>query len=132
MFSPNKFQYLQYPATYHLNTEFNDKGLIYIRHGKPDEWLVSPGAAPANDSWRYNANSRAPMMTFHFSRATTISNNWQFTAFIENRTWLYKLVDWGSLYYRLLRARPQEKYAYQDELIKQSQFSIKVGLNSDN
>ncbi|MFQ5630914.1 MAG: GWxTD domain-containing protein, partial [bacterium] len=33
--SADKLKYLKFPATYKLNKEFNDKGLVYLRHGPP-------------------------------------------------------------------------------------------------
>ena len=37
--NPDKIGELDYPPAYELNEEFNDKGLIYIRHGEPDDMI---------------------------------------------------------------------------------------------
>jgi GWxTD domain-containing protein len=56
-----RFRLLSYPRRYELNelwinrdAEFDDRGLVYIRHGQPDETVeaVRVGACP-NTSWLY-------------------------------------------------------------------------------
>ena len=37
--NPDKLHELRFPRAFALNEEFNDMGLIYIRHGKPDDVL---------------------------------------------------------------------------------------------
>ena len=41
--NPDKTGLLDYPAAYTLNELFNDKGLIYLRHGEPDDVLSAVG-----------------------------------------------------------------------------------------
>ncbi len=46
---------LYFPESYYLNEEFNDKGLIYLRHGEPHQKIItarsSDGPAESNESW---------------------------------------------------------------------------------
>ncbi len=38
--NPDKLKYLEFPVVFSLNNKYNDKGLIFIRHGNPDEQAV--------------------------------------------------------------------------------------------
>jgi hypothetical protein len=40
--NPDKLHSLRFPKSFTLNREFNDKGLIYIRHGEPDDTAGPP------------------------------------------------------------------------------------------
>ncbi|MBD3291197.1 GWxTD domain-containing protein, partial [candidate division KSB1 bacterium] len=81
----DRMGYIHYPASYKLNEEFNDKGLIYIRHGKPDEQVVTQGrAVPVNESWMYYETATSPKMIFHFTPERE-SKYWRFTPIIENQ-----------------------------------------------
>lgn len=45
--NPDTYGELDLPDVYWLNDSFNDKGLVYIRHGEPDERIVS--VAPSTE-----------------------------------------------------------------------------------
>ena len=51
-----------FPETYALSQDFNDRGIIYIRHGEPDEYTVGEA-----NSWLY----RDSLMVFHFAPTCT-------------------------------------------------------------
>ncbi len=122
---PDKLNELDFPAAYALNQEFNDKGLIYLRHGEPDDRIVTVSgdmnffstqttATPKadwlpvdqsfeagwvpNESWRY----RTPLMDFHFviDRGAG-ANNWRITPAITNLNMLEDREGWGGVYARL-------------------------------
>lgn len=115
---PDKFGELDLPATYALNREFNDKGLIYLRHGAPDERIVtvrgeintfragsvsrerefSMGWIP-NESWRYYN----PRMDFHFviDEGAT-GNNWRLTPVLTNAQMIEDREIWGPPYSRIM------------------------------
>jgi hypothetical protein len=61
---------LDFPETYYLNEEFNDKGLIYLRHGEPHQKILtarsSDGPAESNESWLYYKTDEYPEMFFDF------------------------------------------------------------------
>jgi len=67
-----QFRLLSYPRQYELNelwhnrdAEYDDRGLVYIRHGEPDQTAsaVRGGACP-NTSWLYRRNEGN--LLFHF------------------------------------------------------------------
>lgn len=61
---------LDFPQAYFLNEEFNDKGIIYLRHGEPNHKIItmssSNGPAESNESWQYLATPEYPEMLFDF------------------------------------------------------------------
>jgi tetratricopeptide (TPR) repeat protein len=46
--------------------DFDDRGVIYIRHGEPRERYSTPGAQMANDSWSYTGLDGRPVMLHFF------------------------------------------------------------------
>ncbi|UCF64103.1 MAG: GWxTD domain-containing protein [bacterium] len=128
---PDPLNYLEYPPTLKLNEEFNDKGLIYIRHGKPNETAVTVGEnIPVNESWLYYQSTFHPRMTFHFIVGKP-GNDWRFAPFLTSPSMLEDRLTWGTIYYRLLRADPLEILQFQQEMADLSQASITLALTTD-
>ena len=73
---PDRMGELRLPETHGLGALFNDRGLVYLRHGEPDDRVVTVGGAntPPTISWRYYD----PAMDFHFLTAGT-DNDWRLT-----------------------------------------------------
>ncbi|MFB3131616.1 MAG: tetratricopeptide repeat protein [Rhodothermales bacterium] len=125
--NPDRRGDLVFPAAYALNQEFNDKGLIFIRHGEPDdreaqvggdmefrtvidntdvygtpaEYSYSAGWRP-NESWRYN---RPRQMDFHFVvDEGGGANNWRLTPALTHFGMLESREHWGPPYSEMTRA----------------------------
>ena len=49
--------------------DFDDRGVIYIRHGQPRARYSTPGAQMANDSWSYAGLNGRPVMLHFFKPA---------------------------------------------------------------
>ena len=141
---------LEMPGTYWLNDAFNDKGLIYLRHGPPDDRLSATGADMLpNESWRYNS----PRMDFHFFKVN-VQNNWRMSPGLGDIDPLYgseRSTDpedekrapagggtgddprvesrsvWGGIYTRLRRG----DWTAQDELARAAQEWAEKGLTTD-
>ncbi len=47
-----------FPVTYQLSSDFNDRGIIFMRHGEPDDYTVGEA-----NSWLYNDS----LLVFHFA-----------------------------------------------------------------
>ncbi len=81
---------------------FDDMGLIYIRHGKPDNWVfkITGGFEPQNMSWQYYSRYDYPELVFHFSKYGG-SRGWTIESLpflADNRE------EIDALYYNLQRA----------------------------
>ncbi len=104
--NPDKLGVLKFPASYDLNEEFNDKGLIYLRYGKPDEIAKTPGTRLTNESWRYNAQIDRRPLIFHFVVAREAGpNNWRLTPVLTDSVMLADRQGWDPDIDRLLASR---------------------------
>jgi len=130
--NPDRLNILQFPSVFDLNNEFNDKGLVYIRHGEPDDraFMVHPG--PLNESWLYYPRGRLnKKMIFHFWQGDTQSGqNWRFVPSIpaylaESRS------SFDHLYSRMMTADPLEAISIQHQMEIATREDIKIGMNTD-
>jgi len=129
--NPDKLGYQKFPPMFYLNDRFNDRGLIYLRHGEPDEKVTSVGETVV-ESWRYQPRVDAPEMIFHFVvDANASGNNWRLTPFVESRQFLEDRVNWGSAYSRLLFGGQLENLALVEDLGQQSRAAVDTGFRSD-
>jgi len=129
--NPDKTGYLNFTRTYDLNHEFNDKGLIYIRHGQYDDWAITGGQdVPSNESWMYYKTTGTPEMIFHFVLENTASY-WRFTPIITDPRLLQDRVQFGNIYHRLLSANQLERLAYTEEMARESRKYVSTGLSTD-
>jgi tetratricopeptide (TPR) repeat protein len=121
---------LRFPQTYLLNKEFNDLGLIYIRHGEPDDWATTVAADQGNMSWRYHRRGELSEMTFHFYRHPP-QQNWRLTPTLELAL-LADRADWGPEYYQALNEEnPGMQFAQRSRLAEESQASVEAALATD-
>jgi tetratricopeptide (TPR) repeat protein len=84
-----------FPPMYNEAHGVNDKGLIYIRHGEPDE-KVATVDGNMNESWRYvNAG-----LDFHFmiSEIDGIAYSWPLVPYLDGCRMADDRRHWGPLY----------------------------------
>lgn len=130
--NPDRLNFLQFPRVFELNDKFNDKGLIYIRHGEPDDRAFAVNAGPLNESWLYYPRGQLnKKMVFHFWQGETqTGNNWRLVAGIppylaESRS------SFDPLYSRMMLAEPLEAISLQHQIESQGQEDVKIGMNTD-
>ena len=130
--NPDRLNILQFPLVFDLNDRLNDKGVVYIRHGDPDDRAFTVNAGPLNESWLYYAHGQLnKKLIFHFWQGETqTGQNWRFVASIpsylaESRS------NFDHLYSRLMMADPLESISIQHQMEIESKENIKIGLNSD-
>ncbi len=129
--SPDQLNRLKYPKSFYLNHEFNDKGLIYLRLGKPDERIATQGdGVPINESWLYYATRDNPRLEFHFLLGKS-GSDWRLSPLLEDPRLLEDRISWGDEYYRLLQADELERFDYEQELLDKTVKSVEVGLSID-
>lgn len=128
---PDTLNYLDYPENNKLNHEFNDKGLIYLRHGEPDDIIKTAGEfVPFNESWLYYQTGEQPRMTFHFMIGKS-GNDWRFTPVITHPAILEDRLMWDNIYYRMLHAVELDRLSYKREMAEMSRESVSIGLSTD-
>ena len=127
---PDKLHYLHFPRAFLLNGEFNDKGLVYIRHGPPDDAQRTIGDE-LNESWLYNARGDAPRRIFYFTQSNSAGNNWRLTSFPEDPQMWETLVMWDQTYNRLLNGDALERGEIEDRVREESETMVAAGLASD-
>ena len=124
--NPDRLGALKFPQSYSLNEEFNDKGLIFIRHGKPYDTEIHVGSdleyrsvidntttygspveysssqgSDLNESWRYVVPRR---MDFHFVLAGGGPNSWRLVPELIDMDVLISREHWGPLYHEMANA----------------------------
>ena len=147
--SPDKNRHLRYPRVFFLNNKFNDKGLIYVRHGEASEKAVDVagqnGAMPtrpedqatvSNESWLYYQRGQQPKRIFHFliSEHAT-GNNWQLAPILPTNL-LEGRLEWDSIFHRMYFAAQEnetgELNSLQLEMAQKSKNDVFAALTSDN
>ena len=129
--NPDRLGYFSFNKSYYLNEEFNDKGVIHIRHGKPDDRVISFGdGVPANESWLYLETNISPRMIFHFSLFNT-PNFWRVTPIIENPVILEDRLGWDAIYFRMLNSYAVERLSLRQEMAREHQDYLNLGLTQD-
>ena len=129
--NPDKLSYFKYNAPFLLNNELNDKGLIYIRHGKANDWSVTLGPdVRHNESWLYYANQNRKKMIFHFVLENS-PNYWRFTPNLTNPKILDDLLTWDPIYHRLLVSSQLERMALTEELAIKSSETVTTGITTE-
>jgi tetratricopeptide (TPR) repeat protein len=131
--NPDKLGYLTYPPTYYLNDRFNDRGLIYVRHGEPEDRVVTVDSdVPTNDSWRYGKTEERAEMVFHFVVDQHASpNNWRVAPYVLHARFFADRIDWDPKYFRMLRGDPMENFVLREELANISAEAVAVGFRTD-
>ncbi|KAA3610568.1 MAG: hypothetical protein DWQ05_21345 [Calditrichaeota bacterium] len=131
--NPDKLNQLNFPAPYKLNKEFNDKGFVFIRHGEPDDRVITIAeSSTPNDSWRYYAHGAMPELTFHFMvDKTALPDNWRLTPILTDEAMLRDRMDWDTDYYRMLNAPKVEQLSIESELIHESKISVNEAFTTD-
>jgi len=136
-FRYNPLDVIKFPPWYYKNNKFNDKGIIYIRFGEPDEKLVTvPGAEmgnynnsdiETNESWLYRQTKRLPQRIFFFTiNKNAPPNYWTLVPGFTDPRILRNLVSWDPRFFHV----SQNSNTWSD-LLKEGVKSIETGLNSD-
>jgi len=127
---PDKLHYLSFPRAFFLNQEFNDKGLVYIRHGEPDDVQRTIGEE-LNESWLYNEREDSPKRIFFFTQANSAGNNWRLTSFPEDPRMWEDLVMWDHRFNRLLNGQALDQAQLQEEFRAESGITVSGALATD-
>lgn len=87
---------VEYPDAYWLNHAFDDRGLIHLRHGQPDEQSFAISADRSNVSWRYYGDGTP--VDFHFVVAELgAHDNWRLVPYLPPDM-IASRASWGHPY----------------------------------
>ena len=95
------------PKVFALNEEFNEKGLVYIRWGEPDDKAVfSHPGYPTYESWIYKRTINQPQVIVHFANAEDSSpTDWRITVLPPPEVvWDMNLETWDVRYHSYVTA----------------------------
>ncbi len=130
--NPDKLHYLTFPKVFDLNQKFNDKGLVYIRHGKPHERVFSMGSnVVQNETWVYYGDGQHKKMMFHFfidKNAT--GNNWRLGTEITPEM-LESRLTIDPIFQQMYMADQMERLRYENEIATKAKEDVAIGLNSE-
>lgn len=107
---------IQYPAWFANNDRFCDRGMIYLRFGKPDEEMrknITDEAVMATEgkntvSWLYRQSDVAPQMIFHFVNHANMPNNYYvLTSGFRDKAIIADLVGWDPAFTRLQQSNDE-------------------------
>ncbi len=132
--SPDKMGYLKFPRAYSLNDKFNDKGLIYIRQGPPNDYAVTPSASESNESWHYYQRGDRPELIFHFlvDEKMGTGNNWRLAPYITNSRMLEDRTGWDPKLDRLRMASdPLETNSVLAQIADESKEVVFTAMSTD-
>ena len=128
--NPDKLGYQKFPPAFYLNDRFNDRGLILLRQGDPDERLMTTTLAV--ESWHYKPRVNTPEMIFHFIvDENGVGNNWRLTPFVDNPQFWDDRVNFGNAYSRMAFGDPMERMALTEEVGLQSRAAVDTGFRFD-
>ncbi len=104
--NPDRLNVLNLPQVVLRNTKFNDKGLVYIRYGEPDDRAVSLSDGMAsNESWLYYPTVYNPKLIFHFEISEHAPpGDWRLVPVPSDRRMLESRLGWDPTLDRYLFA----------------------------
>ena len=125
---PERFKTFTFPRSFALNKEYNDKGLIWIRHGKPDVTRRSINDA---EVWVYFKRGEDPQSIFSFSVRNSVGNNWRLVSYPESPELIEELATYDSRFRELLTADPLARLGREGAVIQQSREQVEEALATD-
>ena len=129
--NPDRYRDLVFPASYVLNQEYNDKGLIYIRHGAPGSIQRSTGGADPSESWLYDATALQPRRIFHFQKRNAVGNNWRLIPYPDDPALIAALTSWDVHFADLLGTNASAAETARDALRDEARTTVEEALATD-
>ncbi len=130
--SPDKTSILHFPQSYSLNQRFSDKGLIYLRHGPPNQIEQAAGLGPdnadPNESWLYYPTADSPQWIFHF---ISVGGIWRLAPLPTDSRMFETLASWDPRYGRLGSRIQLEKLNTSETLMDASRENVTLALSTD-
>ena len=130
IYDANKLEAINHPPWYYLNDKFNDRGIIYIRFGEPDEQINIPQeGSVSRTSWLYEANNQHSRMIFYFMvDGDSPPGYWTLVPMLLDRDYLDALEIWDARYHSVEPQHTDTWYKFEDEGVK----TAERGLSTDS
>lgn len=125
---PERFKTFRFPRSFALNKEYNDKGLIWIRHGKPD---VTRRSIRDSEVWVYFERGEEAQRVFSFSIRNSAGNNWRLISLPDVPELIEELATYDTRYRELLNADPLARLGREGAVIQQSREVVEEALATD-
>ncbi len=125
---PERFKTFRFPRSFSLNREYNDKGQIWIRHGRPD---VARRSINDAEAWVYFERGEEPQRIFAFSVRNSVGNNWRLVSFPDAPELIEELATYDTGYRELLQADPLARLGREGAVIQQSRDDVQEALATD-
>ncbi len=125
---PEHFRTFHFPRSFALNKEYNDKGLIWIRHGKAD---VIRRSINDTEVWVYFQRGEDPQRIFSFSMRNSVANNWRLISIPDAPELIEELAVYDKRYRDLLTADPLARLGREGAVIDQSRENVEEALATD-
>lgn len=126
---------LKFPAIFYENTKLNDKGLVYLRYGQPDEFAIESGETLThNESWLYHQTQFNPKLIFHFeiSERGGGPGNWRLVPVPSNPQMLESRLGWDHRLDRYYMAHDQtERMSTLFELQREAREIVKIAMEHE-
>ena len=124
-----------FPDWYHENQKFDDRGLIYIRYGNPDDWAMAVTQdLPPNISWLYEARGEIPKLIFHFCIPSQAPlGYWSLSPTLADSLVVQDMLTWDTKYQRLysFTLSEGERWAILEEIVAERVQMVKDGFRHD-
>jgi tetratricopeptide (TPR) repeat protein len=131
--NPDKLNYLNFPLVFQLNEKFNDKGLVYIRHGEPDDrGFFVQADVPLNETWVYHPRGQlGQKLMFHFWQDNDMgADNWRLVPSIPPYMAESRL-HMDPIFGQMMVATELEALSLEQQMKMQSQRVVRLGMDTD-
>lgn len=133
--NPDKLNILKFPIVFYHNHTLNDKGLVYIRFGEPDDKAFSAGEDfVLNESWLYHSRGNAPKLIFHFEIAEHggAPGCWRLVPTLTNIEAFESRLGWDNLIGQIYRASdPMTRQEYLTQMRYQVRDNIEWAMERE-
>lgn len=130
--NPDKENILRFPKISEQNRTLNDKGLVYIRYGAPDDRATDlTELSVQNESWLYYQRGNVPKMIFHFE-VIGGPGCWRLVPILSDRQAYNSRLGWDPDINRYYMANDQlEIFQLAAEMKEQSRKQVSWALEND-
>lgn len=124
---------LPLPSSIEKNWKFDDRGLIYIRYGEPDDTAITVDIdLPHNISWLYYGRGKLPKMIFHFSIGNIAPPGyWTLIPGFTEPDILESMLNWDDIIHKLYRADDFDQHQFLLEGEQRRANAVAVAFEND-